>query len=196
MVLTDSVIEDYIVRKKTASDYVFRVCIIIALVIFILFFNYIILAVFGNVIYFSGMISFGIAYLVYRFVKRTNKEYELSITNEDFSIVEIVDKKKREPLAGFSIRNCEYIGQVTSDRFNEDCSKAEFTINATENRKLEINDSTWYCLVNEDNVRYVVVFPFQNKMYPVFKRYNMRHLQVVDVPQEEDEFTDEPEENN
>ena len=178
--------EDLYCEKTVKRDLgnkrkVFPVVIITALVIFLVFLNGIPILFGFNIIYFTGMISFGLCYLVYRIIKSLNIEYEISLTNEEFEASKIINLKKKELLASFSIKDCEYIGSVTSDRFKEDLEKADFTLNCTSKTEYDISDDNWYVCITQERVRYNLVFEFDPEMYQNFRRYNPRGTQRVDV---------------
>jgi len=176
--MEDLFFERNIKRDQGSLGIVFPILAGLALLIFLAFFNVIPILMGFNIIYFTGMISFGLIYLLYRVCRNVLKvEYELSITEDSFEVVKIIDARKREDLVEFSIKDCEYIGSVTSDRFKEDLEKADFSLNCTSKRKYNLSDDIWYALVTADHSKYMVVFEYEEDMYPMFRRYNPRGTQ-------------------
>lgn len=153
---------------------VFPVVSIIAAVLFIVFFNAIPILMGVNIIYFTGMVSLGVGYLVYRANVSLRVEYQIEITNDQFELTKITNNKKNDLLADFSIKEAEYIGCVTSDRFNDDLSKSEFCVNATALKQYCINENNWYIFITQNKTSFIIVFPFDEEMYPIFRRYNPR----------------------
>ena len=118
--------------------------------------------------------------------------YEIEISNDLFEASRIIANKKREDLASFSLKDCEFIGPVTSDRYAEDSGKSEFVLNITKDRKVQISEDTWYCFVSQSGVKYIVAFTFKDEMYSVFRRYNPRNTAnyVVKAPETDESSED------
>ena len=188
--LDDVFVENYVKREKTIANSLFTVfsitaCIVlIAAVIFIpMFLGY-------NVIFFSAVIAFGIGFLVYILNKRQNVEYETSLTNDNFTISRILYETKRELLADFSVKDCKKIAPVTDDEFDSYYKQASLHLNATRYKDFERKDSNWFCFVETDGVKYIVIFEFQEKMYKAFRRYNPRNthfMRIVEKDEDKDE---------
>ena len=172
--------EDYFYESNVKRDQgkigvLFPVFSIIALIIFIVFLNTIPILLGFNIIYFTGMISFGLCYLLYRMIKNLhNVEYQIEITNDMFEAARVTNQKKLEVLADFSLKDTEFIGPVTSDRFRDDISNSDFNLNCTSKREYEIKDDIWYIKVVQDRNVYNLIFEFEPEMYQVFRRYNPR----------------------
>lgn len=173
--IDDVYVEQFVKREKTAMNAVFTVLSIAITFVIIVFIN-IVPILFGlNIIFVTGIISIGIGVLCWFINRKQNIEYEVSVTNDIFTVTRIIAESKRELLADFNLRECERIAPVTSDNFEEDKSKATFVLNSTKYRQYEVTDSNWYCLVSTEGVRFVVVFEFNPKMYKAFRRYNPRN---------------------
>jgi hypothetical protein len=174
--------EDFFCEKTVKRDHgkkgiLFPVFSIIALVIFLVFLNGVPI-IFGiNIIYFTGMVSFGLCYLLYKLIKKFDYEYQIEITNDSFEVSKITNKKHIDVLASFSLKDADYIGSVTSDRFKDDLSKAEFSLNCTSLPEYSISDDVWYITVNQERTQYIVIFEFDEQMYPIFRRFNPRGTQ-------------------
>ena len=140
--IDDVYIEDFVKRKKGTADLLFRICIIFATTLLILFLN-IVPIIFGyNIIYFTGLISFGIGWLCYIIIRNTNIEYEISLTNDNFAVTRIIAQKKRELLYDFSVKECDYIAPVTCDRYKDDRAKSSFALNLTGDKNVDIDADT------------------------------------------------------
>lgn len=169
--------EKTVKRDNGPLGKVFPVVSIIATTIFIVFFNVIPILMGVNIIYFTGMVSLGLGYLVYRANVSLKVDFQIEITNDQFELTRITNNKKNELLADFSLKNPDYIGCVTSDRFEDDLAKASFCLNATSLKKYCINEKNWYIFITENNTPYVIIFEFDEEMYPAFRRYNPRGTQ-------------------
>lgn len=179
--------EDSIRRDNGTMGKIYPIMAFTAALIFVFFLNAIPIIVYGkNIIFFTGMISFGLLYLVYRSCKKLKFEYELEIVNDIFSITKVIDQKKRIELCEFSLRDCEHIGPVTEERFPDDKIKGEFDYNCTSRRKFELSENTWYALVNSDGFSYVVIFEFRKPMYKIFRRFAPRNVFIMPIPSEDD----------
>ncbi|MBO4243421.1 MAG: hypothetical protein J5883_09105 [Clostridiales bacterium] len=165
--------ENIVKRDNGRLGKLFSVVTVIALVIFIIFFTLIPMLFGYNIIFVTGMLSFGLSYLIYRLIKNQNKEYELSIVNDQFTITRITNGKKRDLLVDTSIRDCEYIGPVTSDRYNDDLQNSSYCLNCTDVRE-PAGEDYWYLFCGESSYKYMVKFNYEEEMYELFRRYNIR----------------------
>lgn len=174
--LQDSFIEMHYKRDNGAYGVFFSISIILAAAIFIIVLNAVPILLGYNIIYITGLISAGLIYLVYRAIRNLNVEYEIEISNDQFDVARIIAGRKREDLAAFSIKDCEYIGPTDSDRFKEDSDNSEFVLNVTQDRKVVRSSDIWYAFVEQNSLKYIVAFTFKDEMYSVFRRYNPRKV--------------------
>lgn len=137
-----------------------------------------------NIIFVTGIMTIGLGFLVYLLLRRKKVEYEMIITNDEVSITRIIAKKNREELAEFSLRDCEYIGSVTCERFAGDRQAATFRLNITSDRKYKVEDSNWYFYASMGGYTCVIVFEFDPKYYKTFRRFNPRKTMPYTVPVE------------
>lgn len=189
--MNDFVYEDLIKRKSDKLRLVFKICSYTSWLIFTIIFNILVLVIFGNYIYLSGMFCFGLWYLVFRLNKNMNTDIELSIVNETVTVTNIIDQKKRIELASFSIReDCEYIGPVTSDDATKKLLECDSIINATSMSPYQDVDTNWICFFVQNSVKYFLVFEFKPSMYKNFRRYNPRNVAPYTFPEDyvEEEF--------
>ena len=188
----DFTFEESVHRDNGKMGVLFPILSVSALIIFIFFFNLIPIVVFGqNIIFVTGMISFGLCYLVYRACRKLKFDYEIEIINDSFSITKVIAQKKRMELCDFSIKECEHIGPVTEERFIDDKFKCDFDFNCTSKRNFEVNDDTWYAIVPAQGFKYAVIFEFRKPMYKIFRRFNPRNVFIMPMPKEEDEDNEE-----
>ena len=176
--------EDFFYENNVKRDHgkmgkVFPVVSIISLVIFLVFFNGVPILFGYNIIYFTGMISFGLCYLEYRLIKNLDVEYQIEITNDRVEMSKVTNKKKIDMLADFSIKECEYIGPVSSDRFEEDLRQSDFSLNCTSKRDWITCNDLWYFYLTQDKTPFIIIFEFDEQMYTVFRRYNPRGTKVI-----------------
>jgi len=180
-IMDDLFFERTVKRDHGKIAKIFPVVSITALVIFAVFLNGIPILFGYNIIYFTGMVTFGLSYLEYRLIKSLNIEYQIEITNDNFQVSKITNGKKIEPLADFSIKDCESIGSITSDKFNDDIEQVEYALNCTSKRNYEVTDDIWYVFITQEGVKYIIIFDYDSEMYPIFRRYNPRATQRQDV---------------
>lgn len=185
--IDDVYVEQFVKREKTALNAMFNVFSIFATVVIIIAINVVPILLGFNIIFFTGLISFGLGVLCWYINRRQNVEYETSLTNDLFSVSRIIAESKRELLADFNVRECERIAPLTADSFNDDLKRAEFVLNSTKYRDYEISDSNWYCFVNSEGVKYIVIFEFKPKMYKAFRRYNPRNTFFMNISDKEKE---------
>ena len=138
--------------------------------------------------YIAAMLSLGLCYLVYyKFKAFNNTEFEIEFINEYFSVAKVLRQKKRIELAEFSFRDCEYIGPVTSDRFEQDKKNANYVLKITDLKEFPIEDKYWYCFLTYESMKLVVVFHYKDEMYPVFRRYNPRNTEFYKITNKAEE---------
>lgn len=173
--IDDVYVEHFVKREKNALNTMFSVFSVFLTAVIIVLINVVPIWLGINIIFITGLLSIGLGVLCWFLNRRMNIEYEVSVTNDVFTVTRIIAESKRELLADFTIRECERIAPVTSDNFEEDKKKATFVLNSTKYRQYEMTDSNWYCLVCTEGIRYVVIFEFKPKMYKAFRRYNPRN---------------------
>ena len=180
--LQDSFVETSVKRKNGLEEVLFNTFLITAAIIAIFFAFYANFLIGENLFFFSGVISFGIVAGVVILIKRQNKIYEIEISNDLVDCATILGDNKREELISFSLKDCEYIGPVTSDRFNSDKESANIVIKMTDYKKFDIDDNYWYWLVMDEGMKILIVFMYKEDMYPVFRRYNPRNTKPMAMP--------------
>ena len=186
--IDDVFVENIVKREKTTANKLFTIMSVIATVLLIFFLNAFPILLGYNVIFATGIVSFGIGYLCYWLNKRQNVEYETSLTNDEFTLSKIYNETKRELITEFKIQECKRIAPVTGDNFKSDLSEAKLILNATRLHDYAISDKNWYCLVDSEGYKFIVIFEFQEKMYKAFRRYNPRNthfMRIVDKPEED-----------
>ena len=180
--LQDSFVETSVKRKNGISTVLFNTFIIaiaiIAVVISLLFPLYTDTTLF----FISGILVFGIVAGTIILIKRQSKEYEIEISNDLVDCSVILGDNKRDELISFSLKECEYIGPVTSDRFKSDKESANIVIKMTDYKEFDIEDSYWYWLLPTEGIKVMIVFMYKDEMYPVFRRYNPRGTKPMAMP--------------
>ncbi len=185
--IDDIYVENFVKRERSAVNSVFTVCSIALCIVLIVFINVIPVLLGLNVIFFTGVISFGLGFLCFLINRRQHVEYETSITNDNFTVSRILGETKRELLADFELKECKRIAPVTGDNFDSDYKEASLHLNATRYKDFERTDSNWYCFVESDGVKYIVIFEFQEKMYKAFRRYNPRNTHFMRIVEKKDD---------
>ena len=167
--------DSYVISLKRDNGklgFLFPIMSVTALIILIVLINVIPLLFLGNYIFFTLMISLGLIFLEVKLVRSLKVEYEIEINGDNVSVGKIIDGKKRDDLAEFSLRQCEFIGPVTADEFKYDSEKSDFVLNCTSKRNIEMDEAVWFFYVPENSYKYTVVFEFDAQMYPIVRRYN------------------------
>ena len=103
------------------------------------------------------------------------KIYEIEMSNDLVDCAVINGDNKRDDLVSFSIKDCEYIGPVTSDRYESDKADSHYVVKMTDFKNFDIEDTYWYFLVVQEGAKIMVVFHYKDEMYQVFRRYNPRN---------------------
>lgn len=189
--MNDYFYEDIIKRDHGLWGKLFPFVSYIAWAIFTFFFNYYFIWTGENIIYFTGLISFGLWYLVYRLNRNMKIEYEFSITNDNVSVTKIIGQKKRLDVANLSIReNADYIGPVTSDKFNEFLMNVDSFVNVTPYSPYKENEDTWAICYRLGGTNTILIFDFRPSMYKNFRRYNPRNVAAYTYPEGWDEEYD------
>ena len=180
--LQESFVETSVKRKNGLTEVIFNT-FLIGIAIVAIFFAFFVNFIIGeNYFFISGIVSFGIVAGVVILIKRQNKIYEIEISNDLVDCATILGDNKREELISFSLKDCEYIGPVTSDRFNSDKESSNIVIRMTDYKQFDINDNYWYWLVTDEGMKILIVFMYKEEMYPVFRRYNPRNTKPMAMP--------------
>ena len=124
--IQDVFVESLVVRKNGINGVIFTATAIVVAIILITVINVYPWLNWGSDVtpvtsFISVALIFGLVYIL----KNQHKEYEFEMSNDYFECAAIKGKNKREDLVSFSIKECEYIGPVTSDRYNSDLSSAQ-----------------------------------------------------------------------
>ncbi len=172
--LTDSFIETSVKRKNGFKEVFFNSFLIGIAIILVFMVNFIPVSLGYSLFYLTGIASFGIVAGVITLIKQQKKMYEIEMSNDIVDCAVILGDNKRDELVSFSLKECEYIGPVTSDRYNSDKENANFVIKMTDFQNFDINDTYWYWCFTTESMKFVVVFMYKEEMYPVFRRYNPR----------------------
>ena len=180
--LQDSFIETSVKRKNGISEVMFNTFLITADIIAIFFVFYLPIIIGENLFFISGILAFGIVAGSIILIKRQHKEYEIEMSNDLVDCAVILGDNKREELISFSLKDCDYIGPVTSDRFKQDKEKATILIRMTDYKEFDIDDKYWYWYLTNEGIRLMIVFIYKEEMYPVFRRFNPRGTIPMAMP--------------
>ena len=182
----DTFVESLVVRKNGINGVIYTVTAIVVALILIVLINLVPFIFWGSDVwpvtsFFSVALVFGLVWLL----KQQHKEYEFEMSNDVFECAAIKGKNKREDLLCFSIKECEYIGPVTSERFGRDKSQANLKIYLTDLADFPIDEKYWYFYLTHEGIRFVVVFMYKPEMYKVFRRFNPRATIPMAMPKVE-----------
>ena len=180
--LQDSFVETSVKRKNGISEVMFNTFLITADIIAIFFVFYLPIVLGLNLFFISGILAFGIVAGSIILIKRQHKEYEIEMSNDLVDCAVILGDNKRDELVSFSLKDCEYIGPVTSDRYKQDKEKANIVIRMTDYKEFDIDEKYWYWYLTNEGIRLMIVFMYKEEMYPVFRRYNPRGTVPMAMP--------------
>ena len=180
--LQDNFIETSVKRKTGFTEVIFNTFLVTACIITVFFVNFIPFSFGYNAWFITGIISFGIVAGVVIIIKRESKIYEIEMSNDLVDCAVIHSDNKRDDLMSFSIKDCEYIGPVTSDRFESDKNNSNLVIKMTDFKNFDIDEKYWYFLVTNEGYKIMIVFHYKEEMYPVFRRYNPRGTIPMAMP--------------
>lgn len=173
--LQDSFIEVHF-EKENKNKKLFSVVWLICLIFIIILVNLLpILFSFPYLYLLTASVSVALVYGFLYIKKRLKKEYQIEITNEYFEISRIVGDSSCQELLNFSVKECEFIGPVTDDRYKEHISNVDFNLNITPDPVLAMTEDNWAVYLVQEGKKFLVAFPFKEEMYPVFRRYNPRY---------------------
>ncbi len=181
--IPDVFVESLVVRKNGINGVIFTATAIVVAIILITVINVYPWLNWGSDVtpvtsFISVALIFGLVYIL----KNQHKEYEFEMSNDYFECAAIKGKNKREDLVSFSIKECEYIGPVTSERYNSDLSSAQIKLKLTDLADFPIDEKYWYFLLNHDGYKMLIVFHYKPEMYQVFRRYNPRATIPMKMP--------------
>lgn len=180
--LQDSFIETSVKRKNGLSEVFFNTFLVAICIVLVFLINFIPVTFGLNMFFITGIISFLLVAGVVVIIKRQKKEYEIEMSNDLVDCAVIHGDNKRDELFDFSLKDCEYIGPVTSDRYNKDTENANYVIKMTDYKNFEISDKYWYWYLTVESAKVVIVFMYKEEMYPVFRRYNPRGTIPMAMP--------------
>ena len=180
--LQDSFIETSVKRKTGFTEVFFNTFLVTACILTVFFVNFLPFSLGYNAWFITGIISFGIVAGVVIIIKRESKIYEIEMSNDLVDCAVIHSDNKRDDLMSFSIKDCEYIGPVTSDRFESDKNNSNLVIKMTDFKNFDIDDKYWYFLITNEGYKIMIVFHYKEEMYPVFRRYNPRGTIPMAMP--------------
>lgn len=188
--LQDVFVEKFIVKNKGIYPILFAMFSTVLTIFIVIVLNVVPILLGYNIIFFTGIISFGLCYLCYYINKMQKTEYEISLTNDMFTVTRILAQEKREVLCDFNLKDCLRIGPVTEEKFAEAKKDSEFTLNCTEDKEYLIDEKNWYFYVSDSGVKYLIIFEFDARMYKAFRRYNPRNTFFTVVKEENEEVNE------
>ena len=163
--LQDSFIEGLVERKNGINGVIYTVTAIVVALVLVVIINLVPFMFIGSDVwpitsFASVALIFGLVWLL----KQQHKEYEYEMSNDVFDCATIKGKNKREELVCFSIKECEYIGPVTSERFSRDKSQANITLKLTDLADFPSDEKYWYFYLTHEGIRFVIVFMYKPEM--------------------------------
>lgn len=166
----DLFVEQLVVRKNTTKETIFRA---IAMIVFGLTAGSALLVavfgIFGIYSFFGIPVAALICYAAYYFNGKLNLEFEYSLTNGDFDVDLIINRKKRERITAFECRNIEKISVFDPNAHHGD-KDLLIAANMDAPRLLLID------VVTKKGGRVNLVIEPDDRVYAALKRCVPRHL--------------------
>lgn len=175
----DLFVEKIVKRKRRGLEILLSVMIVFAtlFIILISFALPILLAV--NFFYISALVSFGAGYLAYRLITGLSKEYEYSITNDDFTVDRIVAQRKRSHLFSGSCKDFLSVARITDTALAP--YKAKRDLIRLDVRSGDPDADVWFIHTQQNGVQYLILFEPDERFIAQFRRYNPRNVSVFQV---------------
>lgn len=164
----DIFLEKIVKRKKTIMDSAMVAGIVILTIILIM-----VLGSFSFLRPFWPLVSVGLGYLAYVFIRNRNIEYEYVVTNGDLDIDMIIAQRKRKRIFSASCKDFEIIAKMTSGQYDHNMQSIKKRINAV--TSLDSPDVYFVSLV-KDGQKTLVFFEPHTKMIESFKKYIPRKV--------------------
>lgn len=165
----DIFLEKIVKRKKTISDGIVTVSIILSALIVILF-----LTTLQFLQAFAPLLVVGIGYLAYMFIRNRNIEYEYIVTNGDLDIDMIIAQRKRKRVFSGNCKDFELVAKMTSGQYNNSYDNIKKRINAV--TTMDSQDVYFLVTTKDGGEKVLVFFEPHSKMVESFKKYIPRKV--------------------
>ncbi len=165
----DIFLEKLIKRKRTISDYIIIVSIVLTAIILIMF---VMSLQFLTV--FAPLLVVGLGYLAYMLIRNKNVEYEYIVTNGDLDIDMIIAQRKRKRIFSGNCKDFEMVAKLTSGQYNSNFDTIKKRIVAV--TTLESQDVYFITTTKEGGEKCIVFFEPHPKMVESFKKYIPRKV--------------------
>lgn len=113
-------------------------------------------------------IAAGIIYIAYILIKRTNLEYEYSVTNDELDIDKIMNKARRKHSFNLKIKRIEIMVPVKNNSYQQEISNYSKLLDFSSG---QLKDNTYAIMYNEDGKRYKIILEPNEKVLKSMKRY-------------------------
>lgn len=117
---------------------------------------------------FSIFIWAAVFYLIFRFMRSKNVEYEYAVTNGDMDIDKITAQKKRKRIFSGHAKNYEIVAKMHSDRYNQSYADTQNKIIAVSSLKEE---DVYFIITQYKGQRTIVYFQPSEKMLKSFRTF-------------------------
>ena len=142
----DIFVEKLVKRKKTGAEKLLSVMLILSAIFLIVFCFVLPIIVQVNFYVISGLVSFGIGFLVYRMITSFNRDYEYSITNDELLIDQIIAERKRSRVFTGSCKDFSIVAPISGPDFKSQCEQGIFRLDF---RSGEDDNAGWFSLPEE-----------------------------------------------
>ena len=162
----DSFIEKIVTKKRDAMD---RLQIAGAVILgIVLLFATMFIRLPQAVSQFSLFIWAAVFYLIFRFMRSKNIEFEYSVTNGDMDIDKIIAQKKRKRIFSGHSKNYEIVAKMHSDKYNQSYANIPNKVIAVSSLKEE---DVYFFVTQYKGQRTIVYFQPSEKMLKSFRTF-------------------------
>lgn len=119
------------------------------------------------------LLSAGVAYGVYYFIKSTNIEFEYAVTNGDLDIDKIIAQRKRKRIFTGNCKDFEIVAKLKGDKYTDEYKNITKKIEAVST--MESSD-VYFVVTSCKGERTIVFFEPNKRMIDAFKVFIPRKV--------------------
>lgn len=172
----DLFVEKIVKRKRSGSELILSVTIVLAAILTILICLYVPVLIQQNVYFIALPVAVLIGYIAVRLISGLNREYEYSITNDDLIVDKIIAQRKRSNVFRGSCRDFTIFAPasgLTPDSFKQK------NMRYLDFRSGVDHGCDWYFITKNDKSMVLVLFEPDERFISVIRRFNPRAFRQV-----------------
>ena len=161
---------EYLVKKKSSSDVIKQVLLVIACIWVCLLATYILIFIFPKGVWLIPPVWGASIYGTVIYRQNFSIEYEYIFTNGQLDIDVIKGKAKRKSVLSIAVRNIEYMAPYNGVNMSE---REEINVIHDEKRR-----GKYYADFSQDGTAYRLLFQPPEKLLENMKKYNPRNINL------------------